>query len=79
MLHKGEALFETENVILIGPSGSGKIHHYMDSTLRDRTEGANFVRFWDHQNFRLTIRTVLFTHGSSSGKISVTLERCFTC
>lgn len=28
MLHKGEALFETENVILIGPSGSGKIHQY---------------------------------------------------
>ena len=26
MLHKGEALFETENVILIGPSGVGKTH-----------------------------------------------------
>lgn len=46
MLHKVEALFETENVILIGPSGSGKIHHYMDSTLRDRTEGSIFVRFF---------------------------------
>ena len=77
---KVEALFETENVILIGPSGSGKIHHYMDSTLRDRTEGSIFVRFFGgHQNFRLTIRTVIFTHGSSSGKTSVTLERRFIC